>query len=337
MAHPNEAALRAALVEPARRVAGDSRRQDRAFQLREGERQPFEQVDHLVEARFAVATRVDPVPIDQEAREHVAVDRGDLTAKTLEGAALDATQDLWIDPFRLTAAGIELPRLNLAAGRERGEHGFELSGNDTNAIGDRARRERAVGARMSCEQLLERRGARGQERLREGVGEYRAERVPVEPGLLRRDPGRTTHDVHLDRPPRPRQLLERRRRVALEARFDLVRRQRPDTPQQIVDPVRVSRLRLGVEPLPPRLDAIDDVGIEQLAQRLGAEQLAKHVPIEGEGLGAPLGGRHVELVEVVRGVGEDEVASEGRRRTRFDVVDANLARTNPRHQVNESR
>ena len=104
-----------------------------------------------------------------------------------------------------------------------------------------------------------------------------------------------------------------------------------------MQPVRMPSLKLRIDALSPRFDPVDHLRIEEFPKRFRAEQLAKHVTIEGQRLRAALRSGHVQLIEIGRRIREYEGPRKGRRRARLDIIDRNLPRTNPRHQLYEPR
>ena len=70
---------------------------------------------------------------------------------------------------------------------------------------------------------------------------------------------------------------------------------------------------VGREPLEVELEVGQDVGVDQLAQLLGAEQLPEELAVEGESGGAALGQRSVTLVHVGGDPAEQEALGERRR------------------------
>src|SRR4029077_8433119 len=84
-----------------------------------------------------------------------------------------------------------------------------------------------------------------------------------------------------------------------------------------------TRLRAVLE---LRLDLLQRIGVDQVAQLLLAEQLAQQVAVEGERGRAPLGVRRVPLVHVGGDVVEEQRGGEGRGGRRLDLDQAELAR-----------
>ena len=72
----------------------------------------------------------------------------------------------------------------------------------------------------------------------------------------------------------------------------------PSSAEQVVDLVGVACPAAVGEALELELEVGQDLGVDEIAQLLGAEQVAEQVPVEGEGGGPSLGQRRVALVHV---------------------------------------
>ena len=83
---------------------------------------------------------------------------------------------------------------------------------------------------------------------------------------------------------------------------------------------------LGREPLELELERGDHRRVEQLAELLGAEQVAQQVAVEGERGDAALGERRVALVHVHRDPAEQQALRERRRVPGLDRHDAHAPR-----------
>ena len=79
------------------------------------------------------------------------------------------------------------------------------------------------------------------------------------------------------------------------------------------------------EPLQLELELGQHVGVDELAQLLGAEQLAQQVAVEGERGGPPLGQRRVALVHVDGDPPEQQRLGERRRLRGVDRDEPHLA------------
>ena len=96
-------------------------------------------------------------------------------------------------------------------------------------------------------------------------------------------------------------------------RRDLVVAERSEVSQQVVHPVERARLPPVGEPLQLELDVVERGRVEQLAQVLGAEQVAQQVAVEGQRGRTPLRERRVALVHEHRDPGEQQRLCERRR------------------------
>ena len=107
--------------------------------------------------------------------------------------------------------------------------------------------------------------------------------------------------------------------VALAAQVDLGRGQVADLAEHVVQLVGAARPAPVGEALQLELDVGEHARVEQLAQLLGAEQVAQQVAVERQRRGAALGQRRVALVHV----GGDPVEQQAlRERRRLGGVDA---------------
>ena len=79
---------------------------------------------------------------------------------------------------------------------------------------------------------------------------------------------------------------------------ELVERQRPEQAELVVGLVDVARQATLDQPLQLELEVGQHVGVDQLAQLLGAEQVAQQIAVEGQRRGAALGQRRVAGVHV---------------------------------------
>ena len=84
-----------------------------------------------------------------------------------------------------------------------------------------------------------------------------------------------------------------------------------------------------------RLDLVQRLGVDQLAQLLLAEQLAQQVAVEGERGGAALRVRRVPLVHVGGDVVEEQRGGEGRGGRRLDLDQVELARVELAQQLGQ--
>ena len=94
--------------------------------------------------------------------------------------------------------------------------------------------------------------------------------------------------------------------------------ERAEAAQQVVDLVDVAGAAPVDEALQLELEVGEHVGVEQLAQLLGAEQVAQQVAVERQGGGPALGERGVALVHVDGDPAEQQRLRHRRRPRRVD-------------------
>ena len=100
----------------------------------------------------------------------------------------------------------------------------------------------------------------------------------------------------------------------------------PEEAEQVVDLVGVAGAAAVGEALELELEVGEHDRVEQLAQLLGAEQLAQQVAVEGQRRGPALGQRGVALVHVDGDPAEQQRLGERRGPGRVDRDHAHLAR-----------
>ena len=150
-----------------------------------------------------------------------------------------------------------------------------------------------MGAGVAFDQVTQRRvdglGVRGRQPDRHGD----AERVAQPGGVLGSGQASLAGDADLDRPASLDQLgrpaggecvragsVDPSDRGRGDTGGELLGCQRTQHPQQVVQLVGVTRAAFVGEPLQLELDPVEDLGIEQRAQLLGAQQVAQQLPVE---------------------------------------------------------
>ena len=128
-----------------------------------------------------------------------------------------------------------------------------------------------------------------------------------------------------------------RGRVGVGARHDLVLAQVADGPQKVVQPVRAAHAPSLGEALQLELQLVQRARVQQLAQLLGAEQLAQQVAVEGERGRASLGQRRVALVHVDGDPAEEQRLRERRRALGVDRHELGRARPQVAHDLAQRR
>ena len=343
--HPGHLAERAQLVEQARLVARDPRRQDVALEDRGRDRQPGELVDHLGESfergrgaqrRAGLAERRDTLPVGQEARERRRVHRLDLAPEPGQRPAAEQPQDLRIAPFAFGAARPELAAQDRAGGEQPLERIGDDAGRQPPAVRRIGRQERAVGPGVPRQQPVERAGRRPEERRRNADRRRDPDPVAVARHVLDGDPAVVARDPGPDGPAGGRELVEPRsggRRATLGPCRDLGRRQVAQPAEQIVDAVERRCAAILGECLEAQLEIGQRVRVEQLAQLLLSEQLAQQVAVERQRAGPALGDRRVAVVHVGGHVVEHQAARERGGADRLDAVHGDLAPGDPAQDV----
>ena len=143
-ARPGDPPGEALVVEPARLVAGDARRQDLGLPGAGRRLEAFELGDDHLDRVGPLHARVrrDPLPADEEAQEVARGDRLDLGAQTLDGVVVDPGEQPALAPFLGRCRRREAPAQREAFGLERRERGRDLLRPEPER-----RRERALGHR----------------------------------------------------------------------------------------------------------------------------------------------------------------------------------------------
>ena len=222
---------------------------------------------------------------------------------------------------RCVPPGRSSPRTSAAGGLQALEHGRQV---DAVAVAQRARLERAVGARVAAHQPLHRVWHVGDERLGQPGRRDGAERVAVQARVLGGDPAPLAADAQEDRAAlaapaaRARPARPPRRTASSSLRS-------PSAAQDVVQ--RVGGVRAGAfgAPLQVGLHALQRARVDQLAQLLLAEQLAQQVAVERERGRAALRVGLVALVHVRRDVVEQQRRRERRCGLRLDLDQRQLA------------
>ena len=176
-----------------------------------------------------------------------------------------------------------------------------------------------------------------EEGLRQAGRRRHPERVAVEAGVLGGDVALLAGDPDQGDAALGDQLLQHRGgRVALgDPLGALLGGEVAEVAEQLLQRVAVAgAARLGAV-LELRLDLLQRLGVDQLAQLLLAEQLAQQVAVERQRRGAPLGVRRVALVHVGGDVVEEQRGGERRGGRRLDLDQAELARVQVAQQLRQ--
>ena len=197
------------------------------------------------------------------------------------------------------------------------------------ALGERLRRERPAPAREARDQRAQRVGHGLEEGRGHAAGRHGAERVAVAAGVLGGDQPVLAADAHAQRAAVGQQLRAASPRVAGQPRRELGLGEVADPPQQVVQRVGAAAA-LAAELV---LDLLERVGVEQVAQLVGAGELAQQVAVERQRRDAPLRRGRVVLVEVLRDVLEVERRGERRGGLRLDRHELAAAVAQARQQL----
>ena len=273
----------------------------------------------------------DLLPLGQEAAEGGLADRAGLPARGGQAAPPDHAEDLGVAVLGGLHALTEAALDDLAGPRGGIEHGVRRRDRQPEGAGQVAQGEGPAGARPAGHQLIEgvddgvhlgrhaRRDGHAQAVAQQrGVGNLGEVLAPGEPHghhapgkLGARDAGRVGEVAVVP------QLL------------DGDGAEQAQHVGELLGPARAATvggaLQLGV-------GLGDDLGVEQLAQLDGAQQLGQQRRVQGEGGGALLGGRGVALVHEGAGVVEQQRGGEGAGLLGGDLGDAHAAqRDRPQH------
>ena len=252
-----------------------------------------------------------------------------------EAGAPHAAQDVGVAPLALAAAGQELAADERAGALELAQRRRRV---DPVAVGRAARSGTGRGcARSGGPAPRSGSGSRLEEALRQARRRRHPERVAVHAGVLGGDVALLAADPDQRDAALGDQLLEHRGgRVALgDPLGALLRGEVADVAQHLLQGVAVAGPPGLGAVLELRLDLLQRLGVDQLAQLLLAEQLAQQVAVEGERGGAALGVRRVPLVHVGGDVVEEQRGGEGRGGRRLDLDQAELARVQVAQQLGQ--
>ncbi len=244
-------------------------------------------------------------------------------------ASVDAAepQHVVVAPLPLDAVGPELAPHHPAGGLELVERRLHPERLDPEGGGGAGGEERTVGAGVAGDQL--------DQRCRHGIGEGggqterdgAAQRIAQAGGVVGRGQARLAGDGDLDGPA----FGDQRGDPAVDdlggrlgAGGQPVAGEGPDHPQQVVGLVGVTGPAAVDQALQLRLEVGQHAGVDEVAQLLGAEQLAQQVAVERQGGGPPLGQRGVALVHVDGDPPEEQRLGEGRGPRGVDGDDPHL-------------
>ena len=266
------------------------------------------------------------MPRREEAGERLLLDRLDLLAQRGERPTAELAQYVDVAEFARHPLGPELADDETFLAFERRERTGDPLGWCTEPPGDLGGEEWPVGAGVAADDLLQRTGNRLGERHRQAERQRAPECVAVASGVLRGGVAGLAAERDLDHP-RSRQPTSPATHGRPRPSSPPGPSHRSSTSSAVRSPTfrntscnssaerarRPSAMHCNSSSMSAK-----HLGVEQLAQFLGTEEIAQEVPIECQRRGPPLGERSVAFVHV-RG---DPVEQQARRhRARLARVD----------------
>ena len=338
-ADPHQLAAGGQLVEPRRAVGAEPAREHVALPHLRRQRDALQRDERLAQAVRAGAGRavdVDVLPGGQKARELRLIDRLGLLAQRRDAGPAQPAQDVGVAPLALAATGEQLAAHQLARALELAQRRGQV---DPEAPVDLPRRERPVGARVTANERHHRVVDRLEVGLRQAARRRNADRVAVEPGVLGGDPALLAGDPDAHSAALALELAEHRlgREALGRALLELVGGQVAEPAQDLLERVAVAGERVRMQELERALDLLQRLGVDQLAELVGAEQLRQQVAVERQGRRAPLGVGRVALVHVGGDVVEEQRGGERRGGLRLDLDQRDLARVEVAQQLDQRR
>ncbi len=287
--------------------------------------------------------RGDALPRRQEAGQRLGFDGLDLAAQRGQRAPTQLAQHVALAPLPAHALRTELAAHDAALGLQGHQHAGNPRLGHAEAVADLPLDERAVGAGVPGDEILQ----RARHRIGEGRGQAerqrRAEGVAVPGGVVGRGVPGLPGDDDLDRPALRQQLgqppvphvlsvqtvpiglIPQDRTGVLATQVDLQRGQITDAAEDVVQLVDAAGAPAVGQALQVELDVGEHAGVEQLAQLLDPEEVAQQVAVERQSGGAPLGEWGVTLVHVGGDPVEQEALGHRARLGRVDRDDTDSA------------
>ena len=157
-ARPRDPSGQALIIEPARLVLGEARRQDLGLPGAGRSLEAFELGDdHLERVRpLHARVRRDALPAEQEAQEVARGDRLDLGAQALDRVVVDPGEQPALAPFVRGRRRREAPAHDEAFGLKRRERGCDLVGLEPERRRERALRDRPQALEPAAQDLDQR-------------------------------------------------------------------------------------------------------------------------------------------------------------------------------------
>ena len=336
-ADPDELAAGGQLVEPGRAVGAEPAREHVVLPDLGRQRDALKRHEGLAQAVDAGAggpVHVDVLPRGHEPGELRLIDGLRLLAQGGHARTADPAQHVGVAPLALAPAREQLPADELARAFELAQGRGQV---DAVPAGDLGGRERAVGPRVAAHHGDHGVGHRLQERLRQPTRRRDAHGVAIQPGVLGRDPALLAGDSHRDGAALALELADHRlgREALRGPQLELGEAQVAQPAQGLLQRVAVARQGIRMQQLERPLDLLERLGIDELAELVGAEQLRQQVPVERQRGGPPLGVGRVALVHVGGDVVEEQRGGERRRGLRLDLHQGDLAGVQVAQQLDQ--
>ena len=163
------------------------------------------------------------------------------------------------------------------------------------------------------------------ERHRQTERHVAAERIAVPGCVFGGDMARLAAELHLDRSACAGELVDPLPGRAIAAHIDFGGREIADLAQHVVQLVCAASTTAIGDALQFELHIGQYAGVEQLAQLLGAQQVAQQITVERQSSGAALGQRCIALVHVRGDPVEQQALGERRRLGGIDADHAHGA------------
>ncbi len=277
----------------------------------------------------------DAVPARQEPAQRSGLDGFDLGTQPCQRRAPQPAQHGGVAVLRtrLVALRAQLASDEGALGGQPVEHAGHHREPEPEPRRGVVRRERPSRPRVAAEQVAQRVGDGLGERLGHPDRECHPEGVADPARVLDRQVAFLARDAYDDRPPLRHQLVQPS--GPHTAGRCLVAREVAEEPQQIRRVLGPARVPVLVEPLQRPLDLRHDVGVEQFADRLGAQEFREQRRVERQRRRPPLGQRRVGLVQEHAHVPEQQAARERRGRRGLDLHDPHGTPRDVGHQLSQ--
>jgi hypothetical protein len=330
-AQPDDLAAGAELIEQFRAVLGHARGQDLALPHLGSERKALEREEHLPQP-LDPAAAADPahrVPVEREARQRGLLDRLDLAAQARDRGAADTAQHLDVTPLAAPATRSQRAVDERSLALERRQFGLGDVRIECVTGRERPRREWPAPARVARDQAAQGVVHGLEEGRRHAPRRHHAEGIAIAAGILGRDQAVLAADADTQRAAVGEQSRAGARCLAGQPRRDLAFAQVADAAQEVVERVGAPATLAGELVL----DLVESVGVEQIAQLVGAGELAQQVAVERQRGDAPLRRRRVVFVQVLGDVLEVERGGERRRALRLDGDELAAAVAQSRQQL----